>query len=166
MTAQHDGTVERRDTQTITPHLVIEGADRAIRFYSEVFGAVETFRMPAADGRLLHAAIRIGHSSLYLADAYPEYGAHGPKDGLSPVVIHLDVDDVDAVAAAAEKAGATITMKPENMFWGDRYARLTDPFGHHWALAHTIEELTPEQMMDRVPAEFGAAPCPGETAHV
>jgi uncharacterized glyoxalase superfamily protein PhnB len=168
MTAQLDGTqVESRESrtkskQTVTAHLIIDGADRAIAFYRDAFGATETYRMPAADGRLMHAAIQIGDSAIYLADAYPEYGMPGPKDGASAVVIHLYVDDVDAVVAAAETAGATITMKPEDTFWGDRFAKLIDPFGHHWSVAHTIEELTPAQMMERVPTEFGTAPCASE----
>src|SRR5216117_1675133 len=115
------------DMHSITPHLVCAGAANAIEFYKKAFGATEKARLPGPDGRLMHAMIRIGDSSVMLVDEMPEWGALGPKalKGL-PVTIHLYVQDVDATVAQAVQAGATITMPVENMFWGDRYGKLED----------------------------------------
>src|SRR5262245_34330183 len=141
----------------ITPHLVIKGADGAIEFYKRAFGAEELVRMPmpGADGqmRLGHGELQIGDSKLFLADEYPEHGITGPS-GASPVTIHLYVDDVDTVFNRAVEAGATATLPPADMFWGDRYGKLVDPFGHHWSLATHIEDPTPEQMKERMAAAF------------
>ena len=133
---------------SLTPHLICEGAAAAIDFYKAAFGAVEEMRMPLPDGRLMHAMLRIGDSALMLVDAMPQMGALGPQalKG-SPVTIHLMVEDVDATMAQAQRAGASVTMPPQNMFWGDRYGQLTDPFGHRWSVATHLEDLTPEQIM-------------------
>ena len=147
---------------TITPHLVIKGASDAIEFYKRAFGAEELSRMPmpGPDGqmKLGHAELQIGDSRLFLADEFPEYGSTGP-DGHSPVVLHLYVPDTDATFNRAVEAGATATMPPADMFWGDRYGKLVDPFGHHWSIATHLEDLTPEQMQERMAAAFGAQPC-------
>ena len=134
---------------SLTPHLVCNGAAHAIEFYTRAFGAVEEFRMPGPDGRLVHACVRIGDSQLMLVDEFPEHGSLGPKalNG-SPVTIHHFVEDVDAVVECAAKAGARVTMPPTDMFWGDRYATLEDPFGHHWSVATHQRDLTPEQIAD------------------
>lgn len=133
--------------RTITPHLVCAGAAEAIEFYKRAFGAVENSRMPGPDGKLMHAQIRIGDSVLMLVDEYAEWGCLGPNalKG-SPVTIHLYVEDVDAVVASAVAAGAKITMPVENMFWGDRYGKVKDPFGHEWSVATHQRDMTPEQM--------------------
>lgn len=138
---------------SLTPHLVCDGASSAIAFYQAAFGAVEEMRLPMPDGRLMHAMLRIGDSALMLVDAMPQVGVLGPQalKG-SPVTIHLMVEDVDATMAQAERAGATITMPPANMFWGDRYGQLTDPFGHRWSVATHLEDLTPEQIMANLAA--------------
>lgn len=143
--------------QTVTPHLVVKGAGDAIAFYERVFGAQELCRMPGPDGRVMHAAIRIGNSSIFLCDEFPECGSSGPQEGASPVTIHLYVDDTDAVFQAAVEAGAKPVMPPEDMFWGDRYGKLVDPFGHHWSVATPKENLTPEQMQERAAAAFAGA---------
>ncbi len=132
---------------SLTPHLVCDGAAAAIDFYKAAFGAVEAMRMPMPDGRLMHAMLHIGDSALMLVDEMPQMGALGPKalKG-SPVTIHLMVPDVDATMARAAAAGATITMPAQNMFWGDRYGQLRDPFGHHWSVATHLQDLTPEQI--------------------
>ncbi len=144
----------------ITPHLVIKGAAEAIDFYKRAFGAEELSRMPfpAPDGstRLGHAELRIGDSKLMLADEFPEYGSVGP-DGNSAVTIHLNVTDADAAFARATEAGATVTMPLADMFWGDRYGKVVDPFGHHWSIAEHLEDLSPEQMMERMAACTGAS---------
>jgi uncharacterized glyoxalase superfamily protein PhnB len=143
---------------TITAHLVIKGAAKAIDFYKRAFGAEELLRMPmpGPDGqvRLGHAELQIGDSKLYLADEYPEYGSVGPN-GSSPVSIHLYVTDVDAVFDQAVAAGATVSMPLANMFWGDRFGKLVDPFGHHWTVATHLEDVTPEQMKERMAAAGG-----------
>ncbi len=147
---------------TITPHLVIKGAAEAIEFYKRAFGAKEIHRMPfpGPDGqvRLMHAEVEIGDSRMFLADEFPEYGSTGPK-GNSPVTLHLWVSDADAAFAQAVGAGATVAMPLANMFWGDRYGKVVDPFGHHWSIAAHLEDLTPEQMQERMLAAFSGSPC-------
>jgi PhnB protein len=132
---------------SITPHLVCEGAAEAIDFYCKAFSAREEMRMAGPDGKLIHAAIRIGDSLVMLVDAFPEWGSHGPK-GLkgSPVTIHLQVGDVDAVFAQAVAAGASVTMPLDDMFWGDRYGQLLDPFGHRWSVATHTRDVSPEDI--------------------
>ena len=137
--------------RSLTPHLVCKGAAEAIRFYVEAFGAVELIRVPGPDGRLMHACVRIGDSELMLVDESREYGALGPGAlGGSPVTIHHFVEDVDAVVARAARAGAKITQPPTDMFWGDRYARLEDPFGHSWSVATHVRDVTPEELQRAV----------------
>jgi PhnB protein len=132
---------------TVTPHLVCAGAGDAIDFYKKAFGATETSRMPGPGGKLMHASIRIGDSAVMLVDEMPEWGSLGPKalKG-SPVVIHLYVDDVDAFTARAAAAGAKVTMPVADMFWGDRYGQLEDPFGHRWSVATHIRDVSPADM--------------------
>ena len=140
------------EVQGITPHLVVEGGPEAIAFYTKALGAVERYRMPSPDGKKLwHAELSIGSAKLMLADAFPEMGGNpGPKSlGGSPVVIHLTTDDCDALFAQAVEAGAEPVMPPEDMFWGSRYAKFTDPFGHTWSISTPKEHLTPEQMTER-----------------
>ena len=135
--------------RSITPHLICAGAADAIEFYKKAFGAEEMMRLPGPDGRLMHAAVRIGNSMLMLVDEMPEWGALGPKalKG-SPVTIHLMVDDVDAVFAQAVAAGATVKMPVADMFWGDRYGQVVDPFGHVWSIATHMRDLTPEEILE------------------
>src|SRR5258706_12002885 len=132
---------------SVTPHLVCAGAAKAIEFYKKAFGAVEEGRMPGNDGKLMHAMIRIGDSPIMLADEFPEWGSLGPKalKG-SPVTIHLYVEDVDAFAKRAVEAGAKITMPVADQFWGDRYGKLEDPFGHHWSVGTHVRDVSPEEM--------------------
>jgi len=133
--------------RTITPHLVCEGAAQAIEFYKKAFNAVENSRMPAPDGKIMHAQMKIGDSVFMLVDAFPDHGCFGPKHYQgTPVTLHLYVPDVDASYAQAVKAGATAKMPPADMFWGDRYGVLIDPFGHSWSVATHTRDLTPEQM--------------------
>lgn len=132
------------------PHLVVNNASAAIDFYKKAFGAEELGRMPAPDGRLMHAEVSIGGKPIYLADDFPEYCGGKPRAaaalGGSPVNIHQYVTDCDAAFNRAVSAGATVTMPPMDMFWGDRYAVLTDPFGHVWSFATHQKDLTPEQI--------------------
>ena len=132
---------------TVTPHLVCAGAADAIEFYKKAFGAVDEGRLPGPQGRLMHAMIRIEGSAVMLVDEMPEWGALGPKSLKgSPVTIHLYVEDVDAFVARAVGAGAKITMPLDDMFWGDRYCKLEDPFGHHWSVATHKRDVSPEEM--------------------
>ena len=143
---------------TITPHLVIKGAAEAIEFYKRAFGAEEIISdaLPGANGQMKigHAALQFGDSKLFLADEFPEMASVGPG-GSSPVTLHLYVTDADATFARAVEAGATVAMPLADMFWGDRYGKLVDPFGHHWSIAEHLEDLTPEQMQERMAAAMG-----------
>lgn len=140
--------------RTVSPHLVIQGAAEAIEFYKQAFGATVSGCMQCpSTGKIMHAEIQIGDSMINLADEFPDYGSLSPKTiGGSPVVIHLYLPDVDATFQQAIDAGATVTMPLMDMFWGDRYGKLDDPFGHHWSLATHLEDLTEEQMKERMSA--------------
>jgi PhnB protein len=132
---------------TVTPHLVCDGAAAAIDFYKKAFGATEVSRIPGPDGRLMHAHVRIGDSSVMLVDEWPDMGAVGPnKLKGTPVTLHLYVTDVDAAFAKAVDAGATVKMPLADMFWGDRYGQVQDPFGHMWSLATQQRDLSPEEI--------------------
>jgi PhnB protein len=132
---------------TVTPHLICAGAAEAIEFYKQAFGAVELSRMPGSDGKLMHASIRIGDSVIMLNDEMPDWGSFGPKHLKgSPVTIHLYVENVDTAFEQAVRAGAKVTMPLDNMFWGDRYGTLEDPFGHRWSIATHVRDVSPEEM--------------------
>ncbi len=132
---------------TVTPHLVCAGAADAITFYKKAFNAVEVGRMASPQGKLLHGAVRIGDSMVMLADEFPDWGSFGPKSLKgSPVTIHLYVEDVDSFVTRAADAGAKVTMPVQDMFWGDRYGKLEDPFGHHWSVSTHVRDVSPEEM--------------------
>lgn len=140
---------------SITPHLICAGAAEAIAFYRQAFGAVETKRVPDPSGKLMHAEIRIGDSALMLVDEFPDFGLLAPpRLHGSPVTIHLYVADVDAVVAQAVAAGASLLMPAQDMFWGDRYAQLSDPFGHRWSIATHVRDVGPEELQ-RAAAQVG-----------
>jgi PhnB protein len=132
---------------SLTPHIVCDGAADAIEFYKKAFNAVEISRMAGPDGKMMHAAVKIGDSTLFLADEFPQWGGFGPKalKG-SPVTIHLYVENVDEVVEQAAAAGAKVTMPPAEAFWGDRYAQLEDPFGHKWSVATHTRDLSDEEI--------------------
>lgn len=135
--------------QTVTPHLICAGATDAMDFYKKAFNAVELARLLGPDGGLMHGCLRIGNAPIMLGEECPDYGVVGPKSlNGSGVVIHLFVEDVDAFMAHAEAAGAKITMPAADMFWGDRYGQLEDPFGHRWSVATHMQDLTPEQIIE------------------
>jgi PhnB protein len=134
---------------SLTPLLVCAGAADAIAFYKKAFSATEITRLAGPQGKLMHAAIRIGDSMLMLTDEFPEMGGLGPKSLKgSPVTVHLQVEDVDAVVKQAAAAGAKITMPVADMFWGDRYGQLEDPFGHRWSVATHTRDLSPQQIQE------------------
>ena len=131
---------------SVTPHLICAGAADAIEFYKKAFNAVEEGRLAGPQGRLMHAMIRIEGSAVMLVDEMPEWGALGPKSLKgSPVTIHLYVEHVDAFVKRAVDAGAKITMPLDDMFWGDRYCKLEDPFGHHWSVATHVRDVSMEE---------------------
>ena len=131
---------------SVTPHLVCAGAAQAIEFYKKAFGAVEEARLPGPGGKLMHAMIRIGDSAVMLVDEMPEWCAMGPKSLKgSPVTIHLYVENADATFERAVKAGAKVTMPLADQFWGDRYGKLEDPFGHHWSVATHVRDVSMEE---------------------
>ncbi|MFA8393285.1 VOC family protein [Burkholderia ubonensis] len=142
--------------RTLTPHLICAGAADAIEFYRQAFNAVERVRLPAPNGKLMHACLTIGDSSLMLVDEMPEHGALGPKalNGTA-VCLHLFVPDVNAAIAQAVAAGAKVTMPAADMFWGDRYGQVEDPFGHRWSLATHQRDLTPEQIREAMASAPG-----------
>jgi uncharacterized glyoxalase superfamily protein PhnB len=131
---------------SVTPHLICAGAADAIEFYKKAFGAVEEARLPGPGGRIMHAMIRIGDSAVMLVDEMPEWGALGPKSLKgSPVTVHLYVENADATVERAVKAGAKVTMPLADQFWGDRYGKLVDPFGHHWSVATHVRDVSMEE---------------------
>jgi uncharacterized glyoxalase superfamily protein PhnB len=134
---------------SVTPHLICANAAGAIEFYQKAFGAVEEGRVPGPDGKVMHAVVRIGGAPVMLVDEMPEYGALSPKalKG-SSVTIHLYVDNVDDFVARAVEAGAKITMPVADMFWGDRYGKLEDPFGHVWSVATHLRDISPAEVAE------------------
>jgi len=137
--------------RTLTPYLIVDGAESAIELYQKTFGAeiLNVYKMP--NGKVINAQIKIGDSILMLNDEWPDFGAIGPKKiGNTAVTIHVYVEDVDAVWATALENGFEVSMPLDNQPWGDRYGSLKDPFGHSWSVATHIEEVTPEELMARM----------------
>ncbi|HKA08751.1 MAG TPA: VOC family protein [Gemmataceae bacterium] len=143
----------------VTPHLTVKNAAAMIEFYKKAFGAVEKGRAPGPDGKtIMHAAIQIGDSIVFLNDEFPEMGAFAPvttKAG-STVTIHLYVDDADKQFQQALAAGCEVVMPLGDQFWGDRYGMVKDPSGHTWSIGSHMEDLTPDQIKERM----GKAFCP------
>jgi PhnB protein len=134
-----------------TPYLTLNEAAKAIDFYKRAFGAQELMRMPMPDGKIGHAEIKIGDSIIMIGDEMPGSPAKSPKTvGGTTAGVMLYVDDVDAIFKQAVAAGAQVDSPVADMFWGDRYGRLKDPFGHSWAVATHVEDVTPEEMSQRM----------------
>lgn len=133
---------------SVVPHLVVRGAKQAIEFYTAAFGAEEVTRMPAPDGSVLHAELKIGTGRIFVCDEMPMMERWVSPKSLNGTTIALNVwtDDAEGLFAQAVKAGAKVAMPLTDMFWGDRYGRVTDPFGHEWAIAQHIRDVTPEEM--------------------
>ncbi len=145
--------------QSVTPYLVVSSGEHAIEFYKKAFGAVEVYRMPAPDGtRLLHATLSIRGSDVMLSDEFPEHGGNRGPDiiGSTTVTIHLWVPNADKAFAQAVEAGATVIMPLADMFWGDRYGKLRDPFGHEWSIAHHIRDVSPAEIAEAARKMFPA----------
>jgi PhnB protein len=145
--------------ENLIPHLVCDPCSEAIEFYKKAFGAQEIQRIPAPDGRrIMHAAIKIDNSFVFLVDDFPEFcggKASSPKALRgTPVTIHHYVENCDAALKRAQDAGAIVSMPAQDMFWGDRYGAVTDPYGHKWSFATHLKDLTPEEMRGAMKEAF------------
>jgi PhnB protein len=148
---------------TVTPHLIVSPCSEALDFYVKAFGAKVLGKMEGPGGTLMHAEMKIGDSIVMLADEQPsmpgQSGRRTPKGaGATTAYVVLYVKDVDALFERAVAAGGTAAMPPQDMFWGDRYGVVVDPFGHNWSLATHIRDLTPEEMMKGMEEAFAQSP--------
>jgi PhnB protein len=142
---------------TVTPYLSVDDAAGAIDYYKKAFGAKERVRMDAPGGKIGHAELQIGDSLVMLADSFPQATTKPPKElGGTTASVFLYVEDVDAVVKKAVDEGATVTMEVADQFWGDRFGSIQDPFGHSWALATHVEDLSPEEIEERGKAAMAA----------
>ena len=137
-------------------YIRVKGAERAIAFYVEAFGAKEKFRLVEPNGRIGHCELELGKGVLMLSDEFPEYGilAPHPNTDRAPVNLHLHVDNADALIDRAVTAGATLVRPPQDHFYGERSGSIRDPFGHEWSIGHEVEHLSPEEMQRRYTAMF------------
>ena len=146
---------------SLTPYLAVEDADKAIEFYKDAFGATELLRMPGPDGKIAHAELQIGDSKLMLSDPFPQSNVKPPSERGGPTAsIFMYVEDVDSIFDQAQRTGAKVVSELEDMFWGDRFGTLSDPFGHVWSIATHKEDLSEEEMAERskaAMAEMGAS---------
>lgn len=132
---------------TLTPHFTVRDAVRAIEFYKQAFGAQERGVMKGPDGKVMHAELKIGDSIVMLADEFPEFGAVAPESGGNTSMgLHIYVDNVDQAFDRAVKAGAKVEMPVSDQFWGDRYGKLRDPFGHKWSIATHVKDMSADEM--------------------
>jgi PhnB protein len=151
------GTVKAtpEGTRTVSPNMIFNEASRAIEFYKKVFGAIELGRMPGPNNKVMHAALRIGDSTIFLADTVTnKVPATSTENSFVPTYLHVYVDDVDATFNLAVENGAKVDMPLDDMFWGDRYGKITDPFGHQWSIATHKEDVAPDEMQRRAQAMF------------
>ena len=140
-----------KDYNTVTPYLVIKGAAQAIEYYKKVFGATETVRMNGPDGTVGHAELKIGNSHIMLADENPNMGYRSASSiGASPVSLYIYMPNVDEVVKRAEAEGAKILKPVEDQFYGDRSGFIQDPFGHLWGVATHVEDVSPQEMKERM----------------
>jgi len=144
---------------TITPHMTVRDAHRALEFYQKAFGAEVLHVMPGPGGKVMHAALKIGDSILMLNDEFPEMGGSlAPPASGSSVALHLYLENVDAAFERAVSAGASVKMPVMDMFWGDRYGVVMDPFGHKWSLATHTRDMSPEEMEQEQQKAFAKMP--------
>jgi uncharacterized glyoxalase superfamily protein PhnB len=140
--------------RSLTPHLFVRDADGAVAFYRSAFGAAELLRNRLPDGRVLFVELAVGPARLLLSQETPTLGALAPPTiGGTPVLLHLEVQDPDAVARQAVDLGAVVEIPVQEMFWGERYGVLRDPYGHRWALSTAREQLTPDDIARRTPPD-------------
>ena len=144
--------------RTITPNLVCRNAARAIDFYKTAFGATELHRAPGPNGEIMHAELQLGDSKFFVNDPLGKTQIAAPREGLAnQTFIHLYVPDADAIFNRAVKAGARADMPVQDMFWGDRYGIVTDPYGQQWAIATHVEDVAPDEMKRRQEVFFAKA---------
>lgn len=149
---------------TVTPALIVRDAARALDLYSRAFGAEEVTRMVGPDGGIMHAEFRIGDSTIMLGEENEQWGTKSPlSTNGNSVTLHLYMPDADAAVARAVKAGAKVSMPLEDAFWGDRYGKVTDPFGHEWGIATHVKDLSNEEM-ERAGKEWMAKMAEGAQA--
>jgi PhnB protein len=142
---------------TLTPYLAVDDASKAIEFYKRAFGATERVRMPTEDGKVAHAELEIGDSLIMLSDQFPQATVKPPKEiGGTSSGVFMYTENVDETVQQAVDAGGTITMPVEDMFWGDRFGKVTDPFGHEWQIATHVEDLTEEEIQKRASAAMAS----------
>ena len=134
---------------SITPQLTCRDAVRAIDFYKQALGAKEVVRMAGPNGKVMHAELQIGDSRFMIGDEFPGMSAAPSPTALHSTSLFVYTEDVDAAFNRAVKAGAHADMPPTNMFWGDRYGKFTDPFGHQWGVATHVEDVAPAEMQRR-----------------
>jgi PhnB protein len=145
-------------THTITAHVVVRDAARAVEWYTNVLGAEELLRIPTPDGRLMSVELRFGDSTVMLADEFPETGIVSPQTlGGTYMALHLMVDDVDTVWQRALDAGAEVFHPLQDSFWGERAGQVIDPFGHRWGLAQHLHDVSPEELVRRAQEMFATA---------
>jgi PhnB protein len=133
---------------SITPHIVVQGAERAVAFYRDAFGAEELSRIPTPDGRLMSVQLRFGDALLHVADEFPEMGVLAPPSvGGTAVVLALGVPDAEAVFAQAVAAGAEVRQPLADVFWGDRHGQLEDPFGHRWNVSQHLRDVPHDEVV-------------------
>jgi PhnB protein len=148
------------DYNSVTPYLIIKGAAQAIEYYKKVFGAVETVRMGGPDGKIGHAELKIGNSHIMLADENPSMGeghTSAATIGASPVSLYVYLPNVDEVFNRATAEGAKVLKPVVDQFYGDRSGFFQDPFGHLWGVATHVEDVSPEQMKERMQKMMSAA---------
>jgi PhnB protein len=134
----------------VYPYLRVRRAPEAIEYYKSAFGAVEKFRLVEPGGRVGHAELDFGGTTIMLSDEYPELGIHGPESiGGTSMGIHLHVDDADETIGRAVSAGGTVLREPQDHFYGERSGTVRDPYGHEWNIGHEIEKVEPDEMQRR-----------------
>lgn len=140
----------------VVPYLAVKNCAAAIDFYQEAFGAEEQYRLVMPDRSIGHAELKIGSALFMMSDEFPDMGVLGPESlGGTPVMLSMYVEDADAFVARASQAGATVLQPVEDQFFGDRSGKLADPFGHRWAISTRLEDVSPEEMQDRLDKLYG-----------
>ena len=145
---------------SVTPHIVVKRCSDAIDFYKTALNAKEIYRSLTPDGKVMHAMIQIGNSIIMLADEFPDIGSVGPSTlGGTPFVLHIYTDNADKLYKRAIDSGAISIMPVADMFWGDRYGQIQDPFGHRWAIATHTKDISPKEMEDAAKKFFDKGTC-------
>jgi PhnB protein len=143
--------------QELFAYLCVRNTAEAIDFYRRAFGATEKFRLTEPSGRIGHAELDFGGTTLMVCDEFPEYGVRAPQAGTgTPVTIHIHVDNADTVIQQAVDAGATLEIPPSDAFYGERSGCVRDPFGHRWNIGHHIEDVSTDEMQRRYAAMLQA----------